>query len=593
MKELFSKQTQAIFYNLHPEPIQHMLDYDWLCRRENPSIVAIVHKGSSGMHKAFFGSSEILIPVYDTVAEACKNHAQADVFVSFASMRSAFVSTKEAILQDSIRTVAVTAEGMPENQTRELIRLAKLNNVWFIGPATVGGIKPGAFRIGNTAGSMESIVSAKLYRPGSVGVVTVSGGMSLEMYHIISQNSDGVSEGIAVGGDTYPGTTLLENLLRLHSYPQTKMLVMLGEIGGKAEIEVAEAITSGKITKPIVAWVSGTVASQFNSEVQFGHANARSGNDQESAQAKNTALKNAGAYIPKSFNELGKTINDVFTKFVLSDKEYKEPSQISPQLSTSFRRPTSIVSSISDDRGAEPLYNKKEISSFVSRSIGFLLNQLWFKGKLNKVGEDFLELAVKLMADHGPAVATAHNAIVTARAGKDVIDSLIAGLTTIGPRHGGALDGAAKWMLSCDQRKISPREFIDEMKNKGELILGIGHKIRTSLNPDKRVLLLRKFAKQNLKATRYLNYALAVEQETLRKKNNLILNVDGATAAIFLDILKSSRFTQTEIEEIVDAGMLNGLFALSRSIGIIGHALDQKRLKQGLYRHAWDDILYM
>ncbi|KXK08377.1 MAG: citrate synthase [candidate division WS6 bacterium OLB21] len=143
------------------------------------------------------------------------------------------------------------------------------------------------------------------------------------------------------------------------------------------------------------------------------------------------------------------------------------------------------------------------------------------------------------------------------------------------------------------KEKISPREFIDEMKNKGELILGIGHKIRTSLNPDKRVLLLRKFAKQNLKATRYLNYALAVEQETLKKKNNLILNVDGATAAIFLDILKSSRFTQTEIEEIVDAGMLNGLFALSRSIGIIGHALDQKRLKQGLYRHAWDDILYM
>jgi len=123
--------------------------------------------------------------------------------------------------------------------------------------------------------------------------------------------------------------------------------------------------------------------------------------------------------------------------------------------------------------------------------------------------------------------------------------------------------------------------------------MGIGHKIKTAQNPDKRVELLKRFAKKELKKTTYLDYALAVEQETLKKKNNLILNVDGAAAAIFLDVLKQGRFKDDEIETILNAGALNGLFALARSIGMIGHILDQKRMQEGLYRHPWDDILYL
>ncbi|KXK25848.1 MAG: citrate synthase [candidate division WS6 bacterium OLB20] len=131
------------------------------------------------------------------------------------------------------------------------------------------------------------------------------------------------------------------------------------------------------------------------------------------------------------------------------------------------------------------------------------------------------------------------------------------------------------------------------MKRKGELIMGIGHRIKTVQNPDKRVELLKKFAGRELKKTPYLDFALAVESETLKKKNNLILNVDGAVAVIFLDILKQGRFSDEEVRTIIDAGALNGLFALSRSIGMIGHILDQKRMNEGLYRHPWDDILYL
>ena len=83
-----------------------------------------------------------------------------------------------------------------------------------------------------------------------------------------------------------------------------------------------------------------------------------------------------------------------------------------------------------------------------------------------------------------------------------------------------------------------------------------------------------------------MDYALQVEKITTKKAENLILNVDGCIAALFLDALASSKeFTEEEIGKIIGIGYMNGLFALSRSIGIIGHVLDQKRLGEGLYRH--------
>jgi ATP-citrate lyase alpha-subunit len=92
--------------------------------------------------------------------------------------------------------------------------------------------------------------------------------------------------------------------------------------------------------------------------------------------------------------------------------------------------------------------------------------------------------------------------------------------------------------------------------------------------------------------TRQLNYALAVEQVTTQKKNNLILNVDGCIGVLLVDLLKELKFTDREIDEMVKAGLFNAFFVLGRSIGLIGHYFDQIRLEQDLYRHPLDDILY-
>jgi citrate synthase len=109
-----------------------------------------------------------------------------------------------------------------------------------------------------------------------------------------------------------------------------------------------------------------------------------------------------------------------------------------------------------------------------------------------------------------------------------------------------------------------------------------------------RVKILKDYAKKKFSSSKYLDFALAVEKITTEKKNNLILNVDGCIAACFLDMCESSgEFTSDEINEIVELGYLNAFFVLGRSIGLMGHVFDQYRLKEGLYRHAWDDILYM
>ena len=602
----FTTETTAIFYNLKALPIQQMLDFDFLCNRK-PSVSAIIHPGRKGMHKAFFGQKEILIPVYDSLREAAEKHPRSEVLINFASHRSAYHAAKEALEINTLKTIVIVAEGIPERQTKELIALAKKdpqNQKLIIGPSTVGGIAAGSFRIaGYAGGKIENIIRAKLYRPGIVGLVSKSGGMMNELFNIIARTTNGVKEGIAIGGDLFPGSTLLDHLLRFEADPQIKLLVALGELGGKQEYDIIKAKQEGKLTKPLIMWVPGTCASIFPWEVQFGHAGAKAGKEEESAQSKNKALKEAGIIVPESFEQLENTIQQTFKTIITVEKEMQPETPLRPvPLDYSeavkqglVRKATNITSTISSDLGEEPTYGAVPISKVIEEnySLGNLLALLWFKKKLPAYFTQFLEKCIILTADHGPAVSGAHNAIVAARAGKDVISSLCSGLLTIGPRFGGAIDDACRYFKDAVANNISAAIFIEDMKQKGIPIPGIGHRVKSIRNPDKRVELLKEFTKQNFPATKHLDYALQVEKITTKKAENLILNVDGCIAALFLDALESSKeFSQEEIDEIIEIGYMNGLFALSRSIGIIGHVLDQKRLKEGLYRHPTEDILY-
>ncbi|KAK9084361.1 hypothetical protein Scep_030832 [Stephania cephalantha] len=602
--QLFSRTSQALFYNYKQLPVQRMLDFDFLCGRETPSVAGIINPGSEGFHKLFFGQEEIAIPVHTSIEAACAAHPTADVFINFASFRSAAASSMAALKQPTIRVIAIIAEGVPESDAKQLIGYAKANNKVVIGPATVGGIQAGAFKIGDTAGTIDNIIQCKLYRPGSVGFVSKSGGMSNEMYNTIARVTDGIFEGIAIGGDVFPGSTLSDHVLRFNNIPQIKMVVVLGELGGRDEYSLVEALKQGKIHKPVVAWVSGTCARLFKSEVQFGHAGAKSGGEMESAQAKNQALQDAGAVVPTSYEAFEDAIKETFEKLVEEGKitPVKEftPPQIPEDLATAIksgkvRAPTHIVSTISDDRGEEPCYAGIPMSTIIEQGygIGDVISLLWFKRSLPRYCTQFIEMCIILCADHGPCISGAHNAIITARAGKDLVSCLVSGLLTIGPRFGGAIDDAAKYFKDAYDRGLSVYEFVEGMKRKGIRVPGIGHRIKRGDNRDKRVEVLQNYGRTHFPSVKYMEYAVQVETYTLSKSNNLVLNVDGAIGSLFLDLLAGSgMFTKPEIDEIIQIGYLNGLFVLARSIGLIGHTFDQKRLKQPLYRHPWEDVLY-
>merc|ERR1711934_248336 len=219
---------------------------------------------------------------------------------------------------------------------------------------------------------------------------------------------------------------------------------------------------------------------------------------------------------------------------------------------------------------------------------------LWFRRQLPKACTKFIELAVQVCADHGPAVSGAHNTIVAARAGKDLVSALCSGLLTIGPRFGGALDEAGKMFADAHDSGVRPADFVDRMKKQNKLIMGIGHRIKSLSNPDKRVVIIKEYAFKHFSDNSLLNFALAVEKVTTSKRANLILNVDGCIAVCFVDMLRScGAFSPSEVGDLMSFGCLNGLFVMARTIGLIGHFLDQKRMKQPLYRHPWDDITYV
>jgi ATP citrate (pro-S)-lyase len=602
--ELFNRNTQAFIYNNQVQATQRMLDFDYASGRETPSVAAIVNPtGSDSFSKCFFGKREILIPVYKTIDKAAKMHPNVDVLVNFASFRSAAPSTEEALAIPQIRTIVIIAEGVPERKMKLLTAKAKALGKVIIGPATVGGIKAGCFKIGNAGGTIENIVESKLHRPGSVGFVSKSGGLSNEAYNIIARNTDGLYEGIAIGGDTYPGSTLLDHLLRFEQIPEIKMLVALGEVGGSGEYEIAEALKTKRITKPLVIWVTGTCSKAFKTEVQFGHAGAKAGCESETADAKNAALKAAGAIVPNSYDDYDQkikaTYEDLVKKGVIKPKSEpptpKVPMDYAKALKEGvIRKPANFICTVSDDRGEELLYGKMPISEVFKKDIGIggVLSILWFKRLFPAYATKLIEMTIMLTADHGPAVSAAHNTIVAARAGKDLISSIASGMLTIGPRFGGAIDGAAQMFSDAYDRGLTPAQFVEEMKKKGENIQGIGHLIKSIHNPDKRVTILKEYAKKHFKATPLLDYALEVEKITTAKKDNLILNVDGCIGICFVDMLRNE-MSKKEADEYIQMGALNGLFVLGRTIGMTAHFLDQKRLKQGLYRHPWDDITYL
>lgn len=251
-----------------------------------------------------------------------------------------------------------------------------------------------------------------------------------------------------------------------------------------------------------------------------------------------------------------------------------------------------FTSTITGDVNGEPTILGENLTQVATtQSFAKIVGSLWLGRPLkSKKTEAVIDQALRLLVDHGPYVSGAVNTMISARAGKDLVSSLVTGLLTIGPRFGGAVNGAAKVWFESVTNNRHPSDVVEDFAKRKEYIQGIGHKKYRIDLPDPRVPILLELIGDMPHP--YLDFAKAVEQVTTSKKPNLILNVDGALAAILLDLLVSEeKFGEDEIATLIEAEFFNAIFVLSRSVGFIAHYLDQKKLGEPLFRLPDDQVL--
>lgn len=565
---------------------RRMAEFCYLIKRPL-NVEAFVYPPDSGKTNEIpYGSGLLAIPIYRTVADATKNHPQINTSLVYIGADRAMAAGLEAINDAKIQLVSMITEGVPEKDAKILARQAtKLGKV-FNGPSSIGIISAGACRLGVIGGAFDNLVLSKLYREGSFGVITKSGGLSNEIIWICSQFADGITTAIGIGGDAYPGTDYVSYLEKFEQDPQTKAVVIVGEMGGDLEERAAEWYGAKKRRIKLIGVVSGFCQESLPKGMKFGHAGAKEGMKGEgSARAKSDALKKAGAIVPPTFGALGPAIKETYEEFVKSRQivpvEDVNPADL-PKLPKTVEEAMKaqevtvvplIRTTISDDRGDEPLYDGYPASELINKGyeIPHIVGLLWDKRLISKQEAEIIKRIIMLSADHGPCVSGAFGTILAACAGIGMSQAVAAGLIMIGPRFGGAVTDAGRYFKYAVDHKMSVDEFLGYMKKNVGPVPGIGHRVKSLRNPDKRVKELVGYVKSLGIKTPHLDFALEVEKVTAAKKDNLILNVDGTMAAVLVDL-------GFPVES------LNGFFILARTIGLIGHWVDQKRQESRLIR---------
>jgi succinyl-CoA synthetase alpha subunit len=228
----------------------------------------------------------ISLPVYGTVAEAVAETG-ADVSIVFVPPAFAKDAVVEAI-EAEVPLVVVVTEGIPVQDSAEFWTLAKNkgNKTRIIGPNCPGIITPGE--------SLVGITPATITGKGPIGLVSKSGTLTYQM--MFELRDLGFSTAIGIGGDPIIGTTHIDALEAFEADPETKAIVMIGEIGGDAEERAADYIRAN-VTKPVVAYVAGFTAPEGKT---MGHAGAIVSAGAGTAQGKKEALEAAGVKVGKT-----------------------------------------------------------------------------------------------------------------------------------------------------------------------------------------------------------------------------------------------------------------------------------------------------
>jgi succinyl-CoA synthetase alpha subunit len=241
------------------------------------------------------------VPVFDTVEQAVEHHG-APVNGSVVTVPPAF--TKDAVfeaLAHGIELIVIVTERIPRRDVAQMVELADAKGARIIGPNCLGVIVPDVIKMGGIGGPAKD--AAKAYTPGSVGVMSRSGGMTTEISSTLTAAGLGQSTAVSIGGDAIIGSTYTELMPLFEADEQTQAIVIYTEPGGRMEADLSRWVTENRSRLPIVAFMAGKFMDEMPG-MSFGHAGTIVEGKADTAAEKIERLREAGIRVAEEIAEI-------------------------------------------------------------------------------------------------------------------------------------------------------------------------------------------------------------------------------------------------------------------------------------------------
>jgi succinyl-CoA synthetase alpha subunit len=245
------------------------------------------------------------IPVFDTVEEAWEQAGPLDVSVLFVPAPLVKSAALEAI-DAGVKLLVIVPDRVPIYDVLTIADAARRAGARFVGPNTLGVLSPGKGVVGMIGGRAKT--AREWFPPGPVGITSRSGGITSSMAYYLGQAGIGATTLVHVGGDAVVGLPHPEVVRLFQADPETKAIVMFGEIGTSQEEQVADLLASGEVTKPLIAFVGGKAA---KSGTRFSHAGAIVEGSRGTHAGKVESLRRAGAHVVEAFGDIPKVTREV------------------------------------------------------------------------------------------------------------------------------------------------------------------------------------------------------------------------------------------------------------------------------------------